>query len=131
MPIAARLTVAHPAVDAVHGQVAIERGPLVYCFESPDQPDGVDLNRVELLVDRPLVEVERELLGEPAVVVTASAIARDDSGWGKLGWANIVEAPAPAGREVELVAVPYHLWANRGPSVMRIFVPVWPGRDIG
>jgi uncharacterized protein len=131
MPIAARLTVAHPAVDAVHGMVAIERGPLVYCFESPDQADGVDLNRVELIVDRPLVEADVDLLGQRAVVVRAAAIARDDSGWGRAGWANIVEAPAPVGRAVELTAIPYHLWANRGPSVMRIFVPVWHGRAEG
>jgi hypothetical protein len=31
--------------------------------------------------------------------------------------------PIVTGREVELVAIPYALWANRGPSVMRVFVP--------
>jgi len=44
MPMPARFTVAHPSVDAVRGEVAIERGPVVYCLESPDSPDGVDLN---------------------------------------------------------------------------------------
>jgi uncharacterized protein len=28
---------------------------------------------------------------------------------------------------VWLTAIPYHLWANRGPSVMRIFVPIRRG----
>ena len=49
LPMPARLTVAHPAVDAVRGSVAIERGPLTYCLESVDQPQGVDLDAVELL----------------------------------------------------------------------------------
>ncbi|HEY2950375.1 MAG TPA: glycoside hydrolase family 127 protein, partial [Micromonosporaceae bacterium] len=118
-----RLTLPHPAADAVRGAVAIERGPVVYCLESPDQPDGVDLNRVELLVDEPLTEAYRDLLGQPVVVIEAEAYARDDSAWNRSGWATLGDEPAAAGRRVRLTAIPYHLWANRGPSVMRIFVP--------
>jgi DUF1680 family protein len=127
----ARLTVPHPAVDAVRGMVAVERGPLVYCFESPDQAAGVDLNHVEILTGRPLVEDLRDdLPGDgPAVAVRVTAVARDDSGWARTGWATLGEEPDGAGSEVELVAVPYHLWANRGASVMRIFTPARAGRD--
>jgi DUF1680 family protein len=126
LPMPLRLTVAHPAADATRGAVAIERGPVVYCLESPDQPDGVDLNRVELLADEPLTEEYREdLLGQPAVIARVHAIARDDSAWARTGWATRGQAPAPTGDRVVLTAIPYHLWANRGPSVMRTFVPVW------
>ncbi|HUM71360.1 MAG TPA: glycoside hydrolase family 127 protein, partial [Chloroflexota bacterium] len=34
---------AHHRIDALRGCVALQRGPLVYCFESHDQPDYVDL----------------------------------------------------------------------------------------
>jgi len=125
LPMPVRLTVAHPSVDAVRGAVAIERGPVVYCFESPDQDPDVDLNRVELLLDEPLREQAREdFLGQEVVVVAAQAIARDDSAWTGTGWAALDEQPAVTGRRVTLTAIPYHLWANRGPSVMRIFTPV-------
>lgn len=127
LPIAPRLTVSHPAVDAVRGTVAVERGPLVYCLESPDQSDAVDLNRVELLVDRPLTEEVRDILGQRVAIVVASGIARDDSGWTRSGWATLGQQPPSTGRPVELIAIPYHLWANRGPSVMRIFVPARSG----
>jgi DUF1680 family protein len=128
LPMPVRITMAHPSVDAVRGAVAVERGPVVYCFESPDQPEGVDLNRTELLLDpAPAAELREDFLGQQVVVVTARGIARDDAGWGGAGWATLTEAPAPAGREVPLTAIPYHLWANRGPSVMRIFIPVWRG----
>jgi uncharacterized protein len=118
LPMPARLTVAHPAADALRGTVTIERGPVVYCLESPDH-DGVDLNHVEILADRPLAEHERD----GTVVVTATGLARDDSAWAGRGWATLGAEPEPRGREVMLTAIPYHLWANRGPSVMRVFIP--------
>jgi DUF1680 family protein len=128
LPMPARLTTPHPAVDAVRGSVAIERGPIVYCFESPDQPSNVDLNRVELLTDRPVIErLVDDLLGQDAVILRVKAIARDDADWSSTGWATLGEEPPSRGREVELIAIPYHLWANRGPSVMRVFVPAWRG----
>jgi DUF1680 family protein len=126
LPMPLRLTVAHPSVDAVRGAVAVERGPVVYCFESPDQPDGVDLNHAELRVDQPVSEELRtDLLGRAVRVARIPAVARDDTAWAGTGWATLGEQPAASGREVVLTAVPYHLWANRGPSVMRIFVPIW------
>jgi DUF1680 family protein len=124
LPMPVRLTVAHPSADALRAAVAIERGPLVYCLESLDQPEGVDVNHVELCVGEPLHEQVREgFLGEAAVLVTATGLARDDSGWAGIGWADRSELPPVAGRPVTLTAIPYHLWANRGPSVMRVFIP--------
>ena len=131
MPL--RLTVSHPAVDAVHGMAAIERGPIVYCFENVDQPSTVDskqvdLNHVELRVDEPMTEeVVHDLPGGPAVVARVPAVARDDSGWGRTGWATLGDEPDRRDTDVVLTAIPYHLWANRGPSVMRIFTPIRPG----
>jgi DUF1680 family protein len=118
LPMPVRLTVAHPSVDALRGTVAIERGPIVYCLESVDQPSDVDLNRVELCVGEPLLEQ-----GEDPVLVTATGLARDDSAWAGAGWATLSERPPENGRRVTLTAIPYHLWANRGPSVMRVFIP--------
>lgn len=125
-----RFTVSHPAVDAVHGMVAVERGPLVYCFESPDH-SGIDLNRVEILADRPMTaEYRADLLGSPVVVAHVAAIIRDDSAWNHLGWAELGDEPQRRGREIDLVAIPYHLWANRGASSMRIFTPMWPASAV-
>jgi DUF1680 family protein len=123
LPMPPRLTVSHPSVDALRGTVAIERGPLVYCLESPDQPD-LDLNHVELLADEPLTEDGQDLLGSPVVLIHATGLARDDSAWSGSGWATFGTQPHSPGRRVRLTAIPYHLWANRGPSVMRVFIPI-------
>lgn len=124
LPVEPRLTILHPAADALRGTVAIERGPVVYALESPDQAEGVDLNRVEILTDRALVEdLPEDFLGQSTVIVRATGLVRDDAAWSQTGWMALGAEPVVTGREVELVAIPYALWANRGPSVMRVFVP--------
>jgi DUF1680 family protein len=125
LPMPVRFTLGHPAVDATRGCVAIERGPVVYCLESIDQPDGVDLNRVEVRTDHAATaEPATDLLGRPSVVVHADGILRDDAAWSSSGWLPLDEAPPANGDPVRLTAIPYALWANRGPSAMRIFIPI-------
>lgn len=123
LPLAPRFTVMHPKVDAVHGQVAIERGPLVYALESTDQEAGVDLNSVEVLINEPMREhFLSNFVGQPTVLLELAGIQRDDPNQ-ELGWAPYRVEVAQPGRPVTLTAIPYHLWANRGPSVMRVFTP--------
>lgn len=68
-----RLTYPSRRIDALRGTVAVERGPLVYCFEQADQPDGAS---VEDLVIRPGAITQRATsmpeVG-PTVVVDAAA----------------------------------------------------------
>jgi uncharacterized protein len=111
-----RLTVAHPAVDAVRDMVAVERGPLVYCFESPDQVPGIDLNRIEILVGRPLAEeFHSDVLGQPIVTVRVAAIARDDSAWA--GWAGRHWGRSPSDPGARSNLSPSH--TTCGPTVAR------------
>ena len=124
LPMPARLTVAHPAVDAVRGSVAIERGPLTYCLESVDQVQGVELDAVELVADAQLkAKTKPDLLGG-TVAIEVEGVLRDDSGWAGSGWASLGEEPQPSTQQVTLTAIPYYLWANRGPSSMRVWVPL-------
>jgi len=90
-------------VDAIRGCAAIERGPLVYCFEQADQAIGLD----ELTVGSgtPLTERAVTLDGVgPTITVTAA-------GQG-----------TPAA-----VAIPYFQWDNRGLGAMRVWIPGLPG----
>ena len=48
LDMAARLTCPHRRIDALRGTAAVERGPLVYCFEQADQPSGLSVEDIEL-----------------------------------------------------------------------------------
>ena len=43
LPMDVRLVKANPLVEELRGQVAVMRGPLLYCLESADLPDGGSL----------------------------------------------------------------------------------------
>jgi DUF1680 family protein len=112
LPVAPRWTWPHPRNDAVRGTVAVERGPLVLCMESVDL--GASVNGVQ--VDTSVPPEDRD--GTTRVV--AGAVDDDLPSWPYGG--PPTEPAHPAMREVALV--PYHSWGNRGPSTMRVWLPV-------
>ena len=96
-------------VDAVRGCAAIERGPLVYCFEQADQAVRLD----ELAVTPGTELTEREVtLDGIGRTVQVSAPAR-----------HVPPEPASAAQETTAVAIPYFQWDNRGPGAMRVWIP--------
>lgn len=46
LPMPARLMQAHPKAEQLRNQAAVMRGPLLYCLESKDLPEGIDLRNV-------------------------------------------------------------------------------------
>jgi DUF1680 family protein len=119
MPVQA--TWAHPAVQALRGRVALQRGPLVYCLEGVDQP-GLDLSQVALNlqsgeVGEFSVETQEDLLGGVKVLRGPGRIP-DTSGWDD----TLYRAYPPTSKPVDLLAVPYYAWDNRIPGEMRVWL---------
>ncbi len=105
-----RLTFPDPRIDGVRGCVAVERGPVVYCLESVDLGD-VDFDTVHIDPSSPLTD------RDGAVIVNGHAGATADGAWPYGG------RPDGEGAAVEIPLHPYHRWARRGPSTMRVWVP--------
>ena len=113
LPMEPRWTAPDPRIDAVRGCVAAERGPIVYCAESVDLPDG---NDVDVLTVDPTV-APRDVDGD--VLVAARIAQPEESSWpyGDAPRAETLNDP------IELALHPYHDWGNRGPSTMRVWIP--------
>ena len=101
MPV--RVTLPDRRVDAVRGCAALERGPLVYAVETADVPPGVELEDIALPPDTTATQSPRADLGPSVVGLSVAARA--------------------AGESVDVGAVPYFAWANRGVGGMRVWVP--------
>jgi DUF1680 family protein len=122
LPMEPRLLAADERVDASRGCLAIARGPLVYAFEAHDQEDGVIVDDIRIDPSAALrTERRPELLGGATVVIAQGFRGTPPPA----DAATPYRAPAdsPLGEPVELTAIPYHLWANRGPAAMRVWVP--------
>ncbi len=121
LPLAARRVVAHPAVEDDAGFVAVERGPLVYCAEAPDN-GGHALNLV--LPDGAALRpgTRSDLLGG-VVVLTGEALAADPSAVTRVREAVARDAAPGARLEPHrLVLIPYYAWAHRGAGEMSVWL---------
>ncbi len=123
LPMEVRLSGADERIDAVRGCVAIERGPLVYAVEQVDQPDGVVVDDLRLDVAGPrAAEHHADLLGGLTTVQVRGRAGRHEPA----PWpypAATEPASMPAGDGVQVTAVPYFAWANRGVGPMRVWLP--------
>jgi len=121
LPMDVRLMLANPKVEAARNQVAVMRGPIVYCLESPDLPKGVRICDVVIPRDIQLKpRFDRLLLGGLTVLDGQAEVYRTGD------WSGRLYKPlGSAGPEkIKLRLIPYYAWANRGISEMSVWLPV-------
>ena len=109
-----------------YGRVAVQRGPLVYCLEQLDQPQGVPLYDVLLdLRAKSSSQFEEHfdanLLGGIVVLKHEGAVAENSASANKL-YSAFTPSPSQS-RKVELQFIPYYAWANRNPTPMQVWTP--------
>ena len=121
----------------MRGFVAVERGPIVYCAEAPDN-GGRALNIV--LPDRAALRPEdrKDLMGG-VTVLTGDALAADPASVLREGEGQVKDAAADdeedappssrrrlgPGAELKphrLVLIPYYAWAHRGDGEMSVWM---------
>ena len=102
LPMPVHQVYAHEKVEADQGKVALARGPIVYCLEGVDHAE-VDLFSVSLPPKAELAAEHRPSL---------------------LGGVTVLRAKGKDSQQrgVDLTAVPYYAWCNRGPGQMVVWL---------
>ncbi|MCG8308897.1 MAG: glycoside hydrolase family 127 protein [Cytophagales bacterium] len=95
-----RKVVSNEKVKANEGKIAIERGPIVYCAEEIDNPEGIFSIDVS-------DKVQLEYSFDPTVL----------NGIGK-----IVAKPQKGSEKAAFVAIPYYSWAHRDIGEMAVWL---------
>ena len=113
-----QLLEAHPRMRANAGKVCLRRGPLVYCLEQAD--NGANLSALSLDLGSELQTRPAPDLAPGALAIVAKGWRRSEQSWEEAAYR--VTNSAPAAQAVELVAVPYYLWGNRGVGEMSVWV---------
>lgn len=101
---------ANNKVEADRGMVSIERGPIVYCAEHPD--NGFDIMGALINQNPQFTLGKGEIAGTPVQTLTTSAQTLNFNKQGKL------EA-----QDQTLTLIPYYAWCHRGSGKMRVWLP--------
>lgn len=116
LPLEPRTLRAHPAVRHDAGRVAVMRGPLVYCLEGTD--NGAGLNSI--LLQRGLGQAQTATIPNlrGAIAIDIPVLRESAENWGDALYAD--KAPQTEAEQARLV--PYHLWDNREPGEMLVWL---------
>jgi hypothetical protein len=112
---------AHPLIEEARNQVAVMRGPIVYCLESPDLPEGVGVDDVAIVAGAKWIPRWDKDLPGGVTVLEGEALALEPRDWTDSlyqGWKPGHE------RRIDATLIPYYAWANRGGSQMTVWLPV-------
>lgn len=106
-----RLVKANGKVSADRGRAEIERGPLVYCAEWPD--NECDVLSVLLNQEPQYTMGEKEICGTTVQTITTDAQTLTFDERGRLN-----------AKDERLVLIPYYAWAHRGNGKMTVWIPI-------
>jgi uncharacterized protein len=112
-PMPVRKLKARDEVREDAGKVAIQRGPVIYCAEWPDNSDGKILN---LVIDGNsgfTTEYDNELLGGTEVIRTTGHQTK-----------RTLDGKTESLPAESVMLIPYAFWNNRGSGEMNVWLPV-------
>ena len=115
----AKLVEANPLVEESRNQVAVKRGPVVYCLESVDMPSQ---NIFNVFVPSSINFKPQSLRIDGADVMSLEGEAKlvENKDWKNVLYREVSDKNTPA----KIRLVPYFAWGNRGHSEMSVWLPL-------
>ncbi|GGZ40145.1 ATP-binding protein [Echinicola pacifica] len=109
----------HPRIEEVRNHIALKRGPIVYCVESPDLPKSTSILDVYISADTQWTPVfQPDFLGG-LCTLEGSLLVRNNKQSTLYG-----SISKPSFTPIKTKMVPYFSWSNRGQAEMSVFLPV-------
>ncbi|WP_303317310.1 glycoside hydrolase family 127 protein [Flavivirga abyssicola] len=119
LPMDIKFVEGHPRIEEVRNQVALKRGPVVYCLESVDLPKEANIFDAYLSSDKLLEAIYKPNLLGGIMAIEGEVLIRKDN---LKGMYNEVQKPKFKSYKTQFV--PYFTWSNRGDEEMTVFLPI-------
>lgn len=120
MDMRPRLLESDPLVEENRNQVAVKRGPIVYCLEAADIEGGCRVDDVVIPADIRLTPVPMTIGGHSFHALEGEALAVSAPAQGNA----LYREASKADRKVKIRLIPYYAWGNRGDIDMTVWMPV-------
>ncbi len=117
MPVT--LMESNPLVEETRNQVAIKRGPVVYCLESADHPDQ-NVSDVVIPSSIKLQFVPMKIGNSDILALTGEARSLEQNDWSNSLYKEVDTNFKP----LTIKLIPYYAWANRGKTDMTVWLPL-------
>jgi uncharacterized protein len=121
LPMPVKMMEANPLVEEVRNQVAVKRGPVVYCLESADLPKGQKLFDIAIPVKNDLKPQLITIEKSPIMSLTGTADIKSEGSWKNTLYREVSNTPA---NKVNIRLIPYYAWGNRGHVEMETWIPL-------
>ncbi len=115
-----RLVEANPLVEEAKNQVAVMRGPIVYCLEGQDIQGDCRISDIALPADIQLKEVAMTIEGHSFTALEGDAIVTNNKTWDNQTLYR--ELSKPSSQKVRIRLIPYYAWDNRGIQDMSLWL---------
>jgi DUF1680 family protein len=112
LPMDIKKVVASDSVQSDIGRFALQRGPVMYCLESPDNKDSAVMN---IVVD---TSAAIEAVYRPNLLNGVMQLTMQGASTKRQ-----LNSDALLHTTQQVTAIPYYAWANRGPGEMEVWIP--------
>jgi DUF1680 family protein len=116
----ATLMAANPLVEENRNQVALKKGPIVYCLESTDLAPGQSVNDITIPAKTIWQPKSMKIANEEVIALQGIAHLQQHQQWQHTLYQELNNNSKP----ITIKLIPYFAWANRGKSDMSVWLPV-------
>lgn len=109
----------HPLIEETKNQVAVKRGPIVYCLESTDLPQQ---NVFDVLIPSNIQwkTTPMKIGNANMMSLTGQASLLKKQSWNNRLYQEVQNNSTP----INIKLIPYYAWANRGQTDMTVWMPL-------
>lgn len=117
-----RLIEANPLVEEAKNQIAVQRGPIVYCLEGEDIEGGYRINDIAIPADIQFTEQKMTISGHEMTALEGEAVLVNQEKWDNQTLYREIRPITP--KKVKIRLIPYYAWDNRGIQDMSLWLPL-------
>ena len=121
LPMAVKMMESNPLVEETRNQVAVKRGPIVYCLESVDLPKGKKIADIALSPQANLKPQLINIANSNIMSLTGVADVRNENNWNNKLYKEVSLTNVNTKTNIRLI--PYYAWDNRGHVNMETWIP--------